>query len=401
MRTDEARVSLVLAESGETVGGTERVVWELATRLPAARFDVRVWLSTSPGIDEFAGALEARGIPVDRVSEVDSRWDWKGMFDTWRRLRRAGPRLLHVHHVWPAADRYLATLAGVAGVPHLVVTEHIVGRTNSPAQRALKRGELEGADAVTAVCASVADSLVRDYGVERSRVRVVPNGTDPPDDEAEAPAAREYRDALGASAQRPLWVCAARLEEQKGQAVLLDALAEVKRRGLAFTAVFAGEGSLRAALEARVQELGLAKHVLFLGQVEEIGPLLLAADAVALPSLWEGLPLSLLEALVRARPVVATSVGGIPEVIEDGVSGALVDPSDPIALADVLESFHHRPDLAIQLGLAGAQIVRQGYSWTRVIERFEAVYDEVLGLASFAPAGSRGRGDRTEGQGPA
>ena len=397
MRTDQARVSLVLAESGETVGGTERVVWELATRLPAARFDVRVWLSSAPGIDEFACALEARGVPVDRVGEVDSRWDWKGMFQTWRRLRHAAPRLLHVHHVWPAADRYLATLAGAAGVPHLVVTEHIEGRTHSPAQRALKRGELERADAVTAVCASVADSLVRDYGVERSRVRVVPNGTDPPDLEAERHVAHQIRVELGAGLQRPLWVCAARLEEQKGQAVLLDALAELRRRGLEFRVAFAGEGSRRAALEARTRELGLTERVRFLGQVEAIGPLLLAADAVVLPSLWEGLPLSLLEALARARPVVASRVGGIPEVIEDGASGVLVEPSDPIALAEVLESLQRRPDLAILLGTAGAEIVRQGYSWTRLIERFEAVYDEVLGLASFAPVNSRGRQARNAG----
>ena len=278
MRHDQ-RVSLVLAESGTTVGGTERVVWELATRLPAPRFDVRVWLSGAPGVDELADSLAARGVPVDRVAEVDSRWDWRGMLDTWSRLRRQHPALLHIHHVWPAADRYLPSLARAAGVPHLVVTEHIVGRSHSPAQRALKRRELSQADAVTAVCGAVADSLVQDYGVERGRVRVVPNGADLPDEEAERPAARRWRDELGAGPFRPLWVCPARLEEQKGHSVLLDALARVRARGLEFVAVLAGEGSLRAELERRTRDLGLAERVRFAGQVEPIGPLLLAADA--------------------------------------------------------------------------------------------------------------------------
>src|SRR5690242_16006837 len=122
MRTvDAERVSVLLVESGRTVGGTERVVWELATRLSPQRFDVRVWLSPAPALDEFAAALEARGIPVDRVAEVDSRWDFAGMSATWRKLRKLKPAVLHVHHVWPAADRYLAMLARAAGVPHLVI----------------------------------------------------------------------------------------------------------------------------------------------------------------------------------------------------------------------------------------------------------------------------------------
>ncbi len=110
------RLKVVLAESGRSVGGTERVVWELATRLSPQRFDVRVWLSPVKELDEFAAALEARGLGVERLAEVDSRWDWRGMLDTWLRLRRARPDVLHVHHVWPAADRYLCMLARAAGV---------------------------------------------------------------------------------------------------------------------------------------------------------------------------------------------------------------------------------------------------------------------------------------------
>jgi glycosyltransferase involved in cell wall biosynthesis len=386
MRTDDRRLSVLLAESGRAIGGTERVVWELATRLPAERYDVRVWLSPARGVDEFAAALEARDIAVDRVAEVDSRWDWRGMLGTWRGLRRAKPDVLHVHHVWPAADRYLASLASAAGVPHLVVTEHIVGQSHSPAQRTLKRRELEAADVVTTVCGAVADALVADLGVARDRLRVVPNGADLPDEDVEWPIARGLRAEIGASGLRPLWVCAGRLEEQKGQDVLIDALAEVRRRGLEFYAVFAGDGELRDALEKRAATRGLDPLVRFVGQVEELGPLLLAADAVVMPSRWEGLPLTLLEALARARPVIATAVGGVPEVVEDGVEGRLVPAGDATALANALEDFHRRPDVAQRLGREGARRVREAYTWERVVESFEAVYDEVLGLASFDPA---------------
>lgn len=389
-------MSVLLAESGRTMGGTERVVWELATRLPRERYDVTVWLPGVPGMDEFAASLAARELKVERVSEVGSRWDLSGMFMVWSRLRALRPALLHLHHVWPASDRYLPTLADAAGVPHLVLTEHIVGQPHSAGQKLLKRRELARADAVTAVCGAVADSLVRDYGVPRGRVRVVPNGADPPDDDAEYSAARRLRAGFGASAGKPLWVCAARLEEQKGHDVLLEALAEVRRRGLDFTAAFAGEGTRRTALERRAAELGLAERVRFLGMVEEIGPLLAAADAVVMPSRWEGLPLTLLEALARARPVVASAVGGIPEVIEDRASGRLVPPGDVAALADALEWLHRRADLAAALGREGAAVVRERYTWDRVVQSFEEVYDEVLGLASFAPSRAAGRPGRIE-----
>ncbi len=390
MRNANERVSLVLAESGRAVGGTERVVWELATRLPRARFDVHVWLSDDPGVDEFAAALAARQIPVLRVGEVDSRWDWRGMLRSWRLLRRARPDVLHLHHVWPAADRYVSALAGLSGVPHLVVTEHIVGQAHSELQRALKRRELIRADAVTVVCRAVAESLHRDYGVPRDRLRVVPNGADTPDESSEWEEARHWRERLGAGQVRPLWVSAARLEAQKGHDVFLEALARVRGHGQEFTAAVAGEGEDRAALERRAAEAGLADRVRFLGRLDDVGPLLLAADAVVLPSRWEGLPLTLLEALARGRPVVASAVGGIPDVIEDGVHGRLVPPEDPAALAVALEDFARRSDAALKLGRAGQRRVRETYTWDRVVESFESVYDEVLGLATFDPAVSAG-----------
>jgi glycosyltransferase involved in cell wall biosynthesis len=323
------------------------------------------------------------------------------MVGTWRRLRNSRPEILHVHHVWPAADRYLTTLAATAGIPRLVITEHIVGSSHSTSQRALKRRELERADAVTAVCGAVADSVVADYHVPRARLRVIHNGTELPDDETldtEAREARAVRAHFGVSGARPLWVCAARLESQKGHDVLLDAAAEMRKRSFAFVLAIAGDGSLRGPLEQRAARLGLTDSVHFLGRVDEVGSLYAAADAVVLPSRWEGLPLSLLEALARGRPVIATHVGGIPEVIENGVSGLLVPPDDAKALADALQSFHQRRDLALQLGAAGAERVAIHFTWDRMVEEFEATYDDVLGLGSFEPEPGRRETRRTAGK---
>lgn len=382
---DAARVKVLLVESGRSLGGTERVLWELATRLPANRFEVRVWLSPSPGVDELASAFEQAGIPVDRVPEVDSRWDVRGMLSTWSRLRALQPDLLHVHHVWPAADRYLSLIARAAGVKRLVVTEHIVGESHSRGQRSLKRSELRGADAVTAVTGAIVDSLVRDYGIDRSLVRIVPNGADLPDPEREEEQARRWRERYLATPLKPLWVVAGRLEEQKGHDVLFEALCTLVKGGLDFTLVVAGEGSRRHWLEQQAISLKLAPRVQFVGQIEDVGGLLAAADAVLMPSRWEGLPLVLLEALVRGRPVVASAVGGIADVVEDGTTGTLVPPGDAPALAVALEQLQRKADRAWRMGRTGAERVRERYTWPAVIDEFESIYDEVLGLATVTP----------------
>lgn len=386
MRPEEARVTLLLVESGRAVGGTERVVWELATRLPDSRFDVHVWLSPAPALDEFADALQRAGIPVERVAEVDRRFDWKGMFQTWSRLRKLKPDLLHIHHVWPAADRYLSAIARTAGVPHIVITEHIMGEAHSAGQKALKRNELKRADAVTAVTGAIVDTLVRDYGIERSLVRIVPNGADLPNTQAEDAAAGSWRAKYLVTPLKPLWVVVGRLEEQKGHDVLFDALAEVVKQGMDFTLIVAGDGSRRSWLEQQAVGRGLAPRVQFVGQVEEVGGLLAAADAVLLPSRWEGLPLVLLEAMARARPIVASAVGGVADALEDGVSGTLVPPGDASALAQALEQLHRRADKAQRMARVAAQRVRERYTWPAVVDEFEAVYDDVLGFATFAPA---------------
>jgi glycosyltransferase involved in cell wall biosynthesis len=377
------RVNLLLAESGRSVGGTERVVWELATRLHPDRWAVRVWLSPDPGVDELAAALADAEVPVDRVAEVDSRRDLEGMWRTFRALRRAKPDILHIHHVWPAADRYLSEIAAWAGVSHQVVTEHIVGRSHSGAQRALKRRELARADAVTAVCGAVADALSRELGVSRERFTLVPNGADGPAPEQEGPESRRLRLELRADPRRPLLVAVGRLEEQKGMDVLLEAVASLAGRGLDFVVAVAGDGSWRERLERTATGAGIESRVRWMGRVPDPGPLMLAADVFVLPSRWEGLPLTLLEAMARGRAVVASSVGGIPEVVADGENGVLVPAGDAGALASALERIIESPALRQKLGEGARESVERGYTWDGVVEAFETIYDEVLGLASF------------------
>ncbi len=386
IRAPRDRVHIVLADCDPTVGPAQRPVWELATRLSPLRYRVRVWLSTSPVKDDLASALEAREIQVERIPTAHSPWDLRGRFNLWLRGRHARPDVLHLHRCSAAAGCLSARLAASAGESRMVVTEH-AGSRSAPTENGRDKDPALGrAEVVTVPCSAVGDSLVRAFGVLRDRLRIVRPGADPPDDR-DGGSPRAERDRLGAGPFRPLWVTVGRLEPGKGHAVLLEALANLERKGLPFVLAVVGVGSLKSALEREAAELRVP--ALFLEPPDELGPLLSAADAVIFPSLWETIPSMLLDVMARGRPVVASAVGGIPEVVEDGWSGRLVPPGDARALAEALETLHRRPDWGIRLGSNAARMVREDFAWGSIVDGYEAVYDEVLGFASFGPEGAR------------
>ena len=143
--------------------------------------------------------------------------------------------------------------------------------------------------------------------------------------------------------------------------MLLDSLAEVRRRDLDFVMAFGADGPMRSELERRAASAGLGTHVRFLEVAEHMEVLLAAADAVVFAMPDGPLPLTLLDAMVRGRPVVASAIASIADTIEDGIDGRLVPPGDAQALAEVLETLHRRPDTALRMGRAAAERVREDW----------------------------------------
>jgi glycosyltransferase involved in cell wall biosynthesis len=385
---DDRPVRLTLVDLSRGIGLAERSLWELATRLNRGRYEVHAWLSGSPALDDLAEALCSREILVERFEAETARWDWRTPFGQWLQLRRERPRLVHVHHAPGSGSLRVARLASADGIPVVVSCHASVPETVTDAGA---RRVYENADLMTAATSADADQLVHGWGIDRGRVRVIPYGADLPDEDFERPEALAWRSRLGARPVRPLWVCPLRLEPHRGLEVLLDALAELRQRGIAFVAVFSGSGPERGALEQRAGSLGLSADVRFLERVEPVGSLLAAADLAMFPALEGPVPLTLLDTMARGRPVVATSVPGVRGLIRDGIDGRLVPPGDAAALAHVLEELHRRPDAAGRLGAEAAWRAREEFSWARVVEQFEDSYDEVLGLASFSVAGGSPR----------
>jgi len=244
-------------------------------------------------------------------------------------------------------------------------------------------------DAVAAISTGVTRAL-EGAGVAPERITLIHSGVDcerfRPAAEAERAAARA---ALGVGAGEIALGTVGALETRKGHRVLLDALGALARGGIAFRCWIAGSGSQREALAAQISQLGLGHRVILTGGVENPCQLLSALDVFVFPSLKEGLGVALMEAMACAIAPVASSVGGIPEVVEHGRSGLLVSPASATELARALEGLIAAPALRREMGGAARARMVEGFSMTAMAARTIELYRNCLDRTGAARRGKR------------
>jgi glycosyltransferase involved in cell wall biosynthesis len=284
-----------------------------------------------------------------------------------RAARRIRADLIHSHGF---KTNFYAVLAGaVTGVP-VVVTQHGWTRRNA-VTRAWERVDLAvmaGTRRVVAVSNEIAAGL-GDRSWIRRKTRFIPNGVEMPRVTAGRPDGR---------AKTPVFAAVGRLSPEKGHSVFLDAAAAACRRGIRAEFWILGGGDLLEALGSQASKLGIAGRVRFLGFRKDMENLYPAVDAVVLPSLREGLPMVLLEAMAHGKPVIATAVGEIPRVIRSGVEGLLVPPSDAGALGDAMLGLAASPARRLRMGRAGRKRVRAEYSAAVMARRYRLLYEDIL-----------------------
>jgi glycosyltransferase involved in cell wall biosynthesis len=364
------RVLQLLATGGN--GGAQESYTGLLLRLERARYDVRA-LSLSAG--SAVQRLRALGVPVDVIDAEDDEVAVRELA-AW--LRREEIDLVHAHMY---RAEVLGTRAAVAaGVPVITATVHS-SRVRSPEDVALLASLTPMMDRLIVPSAAI-EHKVRCEGRDGARFAVIPNGVDLSRFAAPTPPST-LRDEFGIPPAAPLVGVVARLEAEKGHRFLVEAWPHVLARVPDAWLVLVGEGSEADALRAQADALGpsVASRVVLTGRREDISALTADLSVAALPSLREAQGISILEAMARRRPVVASAVGGIPEVITSGVDGLLVPPADPSALADALTRLLLDPAARERLGEAGYRTVRDRFSIDAQVKRIEAVYDEDLARA--------------------
>lgn len=365
------RTILFAVESMERAGA-EQVVLSLVRGLDRDRFRAIVCCLTERG--ELADLVEEEGVPVIPLHK-HPRFDLPVIPRLASIVRRHRVDIVH-SHVWPA-NVWGRVVGAAMGTSAILVTEHNVDLWKGRLHFFLDRSLARVTDRILCVSRAVQRFYHETAGIEGRKLTYVPNGIDPSPFDRSVDVAEKRRE-LGLDPARPVVAVVARLLPQKHHSGFLRAMKLLKDRSVEASGLIVGEGALREELERETRELGLSDRVRFGGERRDVPEILLASDVIALSSIHEGMPLAILEGMAAGKPAVVTDVGGCREVVEHGVTGFVVPPREPEALAASIETLLRSPELARAMGGSGRERVRREFSLEAMVRRNQEIYDDVL-----------------------
>ncbi len=365
------------------VGGPARQALYLTRELPSLGFECELVTGTqAPGEGLLEDPAVGRTLVPSLGRAVNVRADARAARALTRLVRRRRPDIVHTHMAKAGTLGRLA--AWRAGTPVIVHTFHghvLEGYFSGSVTKAFLEVERRLArlsTALLAVSAATRDELL-DLGIGRpEQWRVVPVGLELDELLAPGPNPAEARRSLGLPERGPVVGVVGRLVPIKDHETFLCAASRLARSNPDVTFAIAGDGELRARIESSAQELGVGDRVRFLGWVRDLPALYAALDVVALTSRNEGTPVSLIEAAAAGKPVVATRVGGVPDVVRDGVTGTVVALGNDAAVAAAIGELLSHPGRAAELGAAAREHVRERFSAARLKEEIAGIYRGLL-----------------------
>lgn len=361
-------------------GGAERIALELLRRLDDERFD-RILCVTrglgdpARGPDGWQEALRSDGVGLlglDRRGPTD--------LGAWRPLVRLLREADVVHGHMFGSNVWSAVLGSACRVPVTIAHEHSWAFSGQRLRRLVDRHVIaRGSDAVIACSPADRRRMIELERLPAERVVLLPNGID-----GRAPTpGRDVRAELGISPTAPVIGSVGALRPEKRFDLLLRAAARLREDRPALRLVLVGDGDERPALERLAAELRLDDGALILaGARDDVPDLLEALDVAVTCSDFEGTPLSVLEYMEAGLPVVASAVGGLVDLVEDGVSGRLVPRRDPGALADALGGLLDDPAARLRMGASGRERRRRDYDLDTMVARLAALYEQLHGRAA-------------------
>ncbi len=352
--------------------GAERCVYSLATRLDRRGFEVHVAALRGGAVAEW---LARDGVGVT-VLNVCCKLDLRALTALVRLLRRRRIELLHTHLFH--ADLAGRLAARLAGVPHLVHTVHVAEGRFRPWQYAWARAADRWCDRIVCVSKAVRDDHARKTHLPPRRYAVIYNGIDADAYARNARRRAELRKQWALGEEEVLLAFVGRLDRQKNVGLFLEAARRLRSDRGDVRAVIAGDGAERAVVEHFLRA-GASSWATWLGQTDDVAGLLSAADVYVQTSRWEGFGLAAAEAMAAGLPVVATAVPGLTEVVEDGLTGLLVDSEAPDSLAGAISRLIRQPQLRDRLGLAGQRRVKQEFSLEANVAAHQCLYEQVRG----------------------
>lgn len=352
-------------------GGLERVILDLVRALNREKFEFMI-CSLFPPAEGMRPRLEQANVPFVALNKGEGI-NFRLVSDLARLIRRERVDLVNAHDI--GATVYAAPASWRAGRVPVVHTDHsqILGIRR---RRALFAAVLRwGTVRATTVSEHLRRFFIHELRYPADRITVIPNGMDLSAYDGPATITRAE---FGFGPGDRIVGAIGRLTEQKGMIYLVRALGELAAEDPAIRGLIVGEGPDRPVLEQEAERWNVRDRIRFVGVRDDVPDLLRMMDVFVLPSLWEGQPLVLIEAMAAGTPIVASRVGGVPELLGDGARGLLVPPGDPKALAEAIRLALARPNEVIERIEAGRRHAREERSVASMAARYAALFEEVL-----------------------
>lgn len=362
---------LTLVDRPVEGGGGEQLARTVAIKLDPARFD-RVLCATRPTSAATLASIEDAGV---RVLELDRRSrtalaDWLPLVAF---LRNERVDVLHTHKF--GSNLWGTVLGRLAGVPVVVAHEHTWSFEGQRMRRLLDREVIaRAADVIVSVSREDRRRMIEIEHIDPDRIRLVPNGIPPIGLANGAPVRAE----LGIPDAAPVIGAVASLRPQKSLHLLVESAAMLTTDIPDLRVLIAGDGPDEGRIRSLVTSLGLEDTVLLLGHRQDIPCVLGALDVAVCSSDWEGSPLAVIEYMAAARPVVATRVGGVPDLIEHGAHGLLVERGDVQGLAGAIATLLRDADLREAMGARARRRQRLEFGIDRMVDRIQLLYEELF-----------------------
>ena len=370
------------------VGGAEVLVDQMIRRMQK---DFRCIVAVLDEIGEIGTRLQEDGFIVEHLHRqpgID-----RGCATRLRQFAdREGAEILHAHQCTPFFQAMLSR--GLTGRRPVVFTEHGRHFPDTPSRKRaiVNRMLLKRCDRLFGCGAAVRQALIDNEGLPESRVEVIYNGVDLKALGKPTPGARDrIRAEFGYSANDFVAVQVARLHELKDHQTALKAVDEARHSIPGLRLLLAGDGDQRSAIEQTIRERGLERTVTLAGTRKDIADLLSASDVFLMSSISEGIPLTVIEAMAARRPVVSTAVGGLPELVEHGVSGMLASSGDASSLAASLVQLYQNADLRNQMAEVAASRAQEKFSLQGMLNSYRDVYHDVLGTNDLRQKSGAGK----------
>jgi glycosyltransferase involved in cell wall biosynthesis len=352
------------------MGGAERALLHLLTNLNRERFTPEVaCLYNGDGV--VGHAIQELDIPV-YDAQMRGKADLGALVRLYNHIRTRPPTILHTslfHANMPGR-----IIGSLVGVPIIISSERTMAMENEWRYQ-LNRWTIGIVDRIVAVSENVGEFCINHIRLPAEKVVVIHNGVEIP---SLSPDAKEQaRQLLGFPQEMLVCGAVSRLEPVKGISDLISAFTQIREKQNAYLAII-GDGSLREHLESLAQDTGISNRIIWTGYRPDVLQLLPAFDLFIQPSHHEGLPNTVLEAMAAGLPVVATNVGGTPELVVDDKTGLLVHPGDPAGLAKAVSTLLENPERRGIMGRAGQRRVEQHFSVGEMVQKTEQLYEELL-----------------------